>query len=305
MKKFLKIVAALLFTYVIYKGSVIAITYLALADAVDNEYYSASKRDSAKPNVFFVGSSNLDFNIDYDRLKTKFSGYNFIGCNYSASSGQFLILQKLKELGPTKKDVIIIASPHGHYEMNNFLPMDDPRVLIKLSNDRMRQAFKFNALLTLRSWLKISPLDLPLIFKQSNKAKNRKKTNEVINSYIQVDHTAANYKNCKPLENDRFKVVSLGLDEFYIDQSAKSMKDFFPGKVYYWFPPIHEGLYEIDTNRINKLNESEDHLFLNSFNESIYPKEYWFNQWYHLNQCGRDKNTALLIEKLENKGILK
>ena len=36
-----------------------------------------------------------------------------------------------------------------------------------------------------------------------------------------------------------------------------------------------------------------------SIDFALFPKKYWFDQWYHLNRCGSELNTTNLLKELE------
>lgn len=69
-------------------------------------------------------------------------------------------------------------------------------------------------------------------------------------------------------------------------------------KVYFRFPSVHKGRISINKEKINFM--STNYEFINKYEATVYDSIYWYDQWYHLNRCGAEKNTSLLIDELNN-----
>ena len=73
-------------------------------------------KQTNKPRIILVGSSNLEHNYDYTFLNEHFQYFDVVGCNLNEPSGVFPTLHKLKLLNPNPNDIIVFCFPHSFYE---------------------------------------------------------------------------------------------------------------------------------------------------------------------------------------------
>ena len=247
---------------------------------------------SGKARVILVGSSNLDFNYDYKVLNETFHDYDVIGCNLNEPSGLYATIHKLKRLDPKERDVIVFSIPHSLYEPAKLIPLGSigkkgfsAAMLIESFNDFPS---RFMA-----SIINIKTSDTYKLLNE--KVENIAEDGSMeFNVGTEADEFP-DFINCKKLDG-AFDISSMGFDEDYLKEIHGYLQKTFKAKVLFRFPAVKESEFNIDKNRLDFL--SENYEFLNNFDDSIYSDEYWYNQWYHLNYCGRDLSTKKLISEL-------
>ena len=241
-----------------------------------------------------MGSSNLKHNYDYNFLNKSFQNFDVIGCNLNEPSGVFPTLHKLKQLNPDPDDIIVLCFPHSFYEKDKHFPVENLN----------KRGVNYTVLM---SFIDEFPIDFLNKF-FSNKAinsykilTNRRKSQEKSITHYREQPTITKdslWNSCWVNTEKKFFIKSLTFEKKYIEQLLEYVSNEFEGYVYFRFPAIRKNDYTINQNRLLYLKETG--LFLNDFNSSIYQDEYWFDQWYHLNKCGRDLSTQKLIVELKN-----
>lgn len=272
-----------------YKITVFMIFYYTLPYESSYTYYGAA---SEKPKIVLVGCSNLKYNIDYTLLNKEFANYNIIGCPLSEPSGLFSLLYNLKHLKTKKEDLVIFCLPHSLYEADKFLPLRNYKKS-KFSKVLLMDGLRTFPLASLKEMLliKVSLLkDLSYRKTVSSTTISYKDSPEI--------HSDSLYQSCWVNPDERFFIKSSGFNKDYIENIIELIHKNLNSNILFRYPAIRENLFEIDKDRLSYL---DDRLpFINTLEESIYPSSYWFNQWYHLNQCGRDLNSKKLIHEIQS-----
>ncbi|MGF1559136.1 MAG: hypothetical protein ACFCUL_08605 [Flavobacteriaceae bacterium] len=250
--------------------------------------------DSNKSRIILVGSSNLDFNYDYQKLNASFDGYDVVGCNLNEPSGLYATVYKLKKLNPKKDDILVFCLPHSLYEPDKLIPLGSSG----------KKGFSANM-------IKNALVDFPFGFIGSVlniKTSDSYKLLLEKESYGLDDGAVKFYPNtesdvlpdfleCKKLDG-QFDISSTGFDEEYLLAIHRFLNSSFQSRIWFRFPAVKEAEFYVDQARINFL--SSNFVFLNDFDDAIYQDEYWYNQWYHLNSCGRELNTTKLMDELKD-----
>ncbi len=291
MKKFVLRTLLLIAIIIIIKLIIFIPVLFSLSDE-SKVYYGQSTN---KSKIVLVGSSNIQHNYDYKLLNSEFYNYDVIGCNLNEPSGLYATINKLKMLNITSNDIIIFCLPHSFYEKDKFFPLRSYK----------KKGMSFQVL---KDFINDFPLDFieqVMVFKVKdsylllNKDRNFKETVDHIsfleNPKIQSDKK---YKSCWVNSDDsRFDIYSTSFEKDYINTVHDYIIESFDAKVLFRFPVIRQGKYRINAERINYLRNKYE--FINDIYSSEYDEKYWFNQWYHLNMCGRDLCTSKLIDELE------
>jgi len=290
MKKFLKKISFFFGILLLYKMLLFVIFFFNLSDYSQHSYYGA---ESVKPKIVLVGSSNLQYNIDYQLLNEHFIHYTTIGCHLSEPSGLFALYSNLEKLALGEQDIVIFCLPHSLYETDKFLPLRNHKKAnfskALLADCAKKFPIEFINSVSAIKLLTVKSLDAAPSKKARPPKISYQKSPEI--------HSDSLYKSCWVNPEEKFFIKSTGFNASYLNKIIDFLSNQLPSKILFRYPSIRKDLFDIDTDRISFLNK-EVH-FINTFDRSIYPSEYWFNQWYHLNRCGRDLNSKKLIEELE------
>lgn len=291
MKKFIKYTLFFILILVAFKLVQLALVYTNLNTNDSFNFYGS---DATEKRIILVGSSNLDFNYDYQLVQNTFDEYNVVGCNLNEPSGLYATLHKLKKLNPKKDDILIFCLPHSLYEEDKLIPL----------GSKGKKGFSTNLFNSAASDFPIEFLKATINIKTSDTFKMlREKPNlqEVKTkphfSFETEADTLSDFLSCTKLEGS-FNIQSSNFDEEYLKKMLSHIETSYESKIWFRFPVVKEDDYNIHEERIAFL--SENFPFINSFEYSIYDNEYWYNQWYHLNKCGRDLNTSKLLDELTN-----
>lgn len=276
---------------VLFKIILLIIIISTFSDS--NNYYG---QPQDKPKLILVGASNMDHNFDYELINKHFSNYNVIGCNLNEPSGFFAIFTKLKKLQPSKKDIVVFCLPHSLYESATFLPIDNPKK-VGFSSNLLYQSFCAFPLETLKNCFSRSKIMTIHKIHQTD-FKNEAPADTISFGKKSPVESDSIYLSCIASKEDKFFINSPGFEKDYLSKLATFVSQELEAKVLYRFPAIKEKEYEIDQDRLSFLVK-ELH-FMNRFESSIYKTEYWYNQWYHLNKCGKEVNSKKFISELSD-----
>lgn len=270
--------------------------FLAVWEVLPTEYSSRSyfgREGADQDRMILVGSSNLSFNYDYQAIDAHFNQYDVVGCNMEEPNGLFATIRKLKQLNLSKNDLVVLCLPHSHYEKDKFLPVK-VRSKQGFSKALIKEAFTQFPYLSSRAFLAISPLELP-------DARYQHFLPEADSTAfflpIPVNHTDPTYQSCWTNKEDKFQIQSLGFDRGHLKTIQKWLLQDLGCKVLFRFPALRDGQYNIQQERIAYLNEHFP--FINKFENSVYDHNLWYNQWYHLNLCGKERSTALFLQEMD------
>ena len=254
-----------------------------------------------KTKLVIVGSSNLDHNYDYKTLNKQYPSHDVIGCNLNEPSGLYSLLNKLKRLNTNANDILVFCLPHSLYETDKFLPLKSYKksgfTKTFILNTAIHHPYQFT--LSLFD-TKIS--DLSTLVKKTNTNSTADKTDLIFSKNPEI-HSDSLYKNCWVNDQNNFYIRSESFNKDHLVTISEIIKTEVKGNVFFRFPALKKEEYKISPERINYLKAN--YYFINDFDSSIYDNEYWYNQWYHLNACGRDLNTKKFISEINSKIPLK
>lgn len=288
MPIFLQKVGLFLSIIALYKLLVFAYIYKSMpAKHSEYEYYGQS---TGKNKIVLIGSSNMKFNFNYEKLSKQFPNHDIIGCGLNEPSGLYATVYKLSKLGIEEGDKVIFCLPHSFYESAKFLPIvsDSKR---GYSKAMLTCAFIDFPVLAAKSFISIKPWEI----RNSTYITTDFGTSPTF-AVLPKYQTDSLYLSCELNTTDKFHIHSTTFEKEHLKKVQRWLNGTIKGKVLFRFPAIKEKDYELDNKRIDFL--IKNFKFINDLESSIYKKEFWFNQWYHLNKCGRDINTELLIVEL-------
>ncbi len=291
MNKFIKYTLSFILLVIAFKLIQLALVYTNLNANDSLNFYGSN---ASEKRIILVGSSNLDFNYDYQLLQSTFDGYNVVGCNLNEPSGLYATMHKLKKLNPKKDDILIFCLPHSLYEADKLIPLGS-KGKKGFSTELFNSAARDFPLEFLKATINIKTSDT---FKMLREKPNQQeiKTKPHFSFETEAD-TLTDFLSCEKLEGS-FNIQSGNFDEKYLKKMLNHLASSFDSKVWFRYPVVKEDDYFINEERITFL--TKNFPFINSFEHSIYDDEYWYNQWYHLNKCGRDLNTSKLLDELTN-----
>ncbi len=248
-------------------------------------------QESGKPNLILFGASNLVYNYDYEKLSATFDDFNVIANWEYEFRGFFPTASKLTALEQTAQDILIVTAPYNWYEEYKFLPLLNKANTTKISQKVIVNGLSYFPVLTVKSFFNIS-------------TSLNKDTSQIDDSTpVQLEFEAIplaqytpTYKDCWTNPEDKFTITSTTFDQQYLDRQYRWLRANFKGKIYFRFPAIRPNQYSINKKRIQYQEENFD--FLNAFETAHFADSLWFDQWYHLNQCGRKVATERLINEL-------
>lgn len=249
-------------------------------------------RTTGKPRIILVGSSNLDFNYDYELLNETIEEYDVIGCNLNEPSGLYATVHKLKKLKPTDKDILIFVLPHSLYEPTKLITLGSSGKK-GFTPQMLKESFSDFPMKFVESVVDIKTSDMIKLLEEGSPS------GEVYDSIQFKDVTEADelpdFLDCTKLDGS-FDIMSTGFDEEYLTMVHEYLHETFQTEIWFRFPVVKESEFVVDQKRLNFL--STNYKFLNEFDSTVYSDEFWYNQWYHLNFCGRELNTDKLISEI-------
>tara|TARA_Y100000991_G_scaffold172044_1_gene133825 strand:- start:437 stop:1348 length:912 start_codon:yes stop_codon:yes gene_type:complete len=302
MKKF--ILKTLIFILIITSFKILLIT-LVLGNLPEIGYGFFLGENNKKNKIVIVGSSNVRYNFDYDLLNMKLNNHSVIGVTANAPSGLYVLWYKLKKLNLTKNDIVVFALPYSLYSEDKFLPITSRNKFLSLN--LIKSSFN--------EFKKETSINL-LNIKLSN-IKNALKTRELEKRYTIYENKFFGYTkkidslylNCYSNEDDKFFINdnrsvfnSKAILKFNDILNKKNNPEFF-----FRFPVLMENQFELNKYKILFLEKNLN--FINSVESAIFERNYFYDQWYHLNFCGAQQNSLNLIEEItpfiENKNLTK
>jgi hypothetical protein len=291
MKLFLKKSSVFILFLVLYKVIVLSIILFTTSNKYQYNFYGEL---SNKPKLVLVGSSNLDHNFDYVKLNNHFKNYDVLGCNLNEPSGLYALLAKLQRLDIDSNDLLIFCLPHSLYETDKFFPLKSFKKTgfskSLILNSITDQPYQF---LTSLVTTKIRDVSALLKNYKQNPSDNKEGL-----SFLEIPtvHLDSKYLDCWVNDQDRFFIRSESYDEDHLIYISALLETKFSAQVLFRFPPLKKDEFNINPKRIDYLREHYN--FINDFESSVYKNSFWYNQWYHLNACGRDFNTQNFIQQI-------
>ncbi|WNJ19716.1 hypothetical protein [Pontibacter sp. G13] len=254
-----------------------------------------SSHADSRPRIILVGNSNLKFNFDFDRIQSAFPSHRLVGCKLVLPFGSLALKDKLNKIAPQTGDIVIVSLSYALLEKEYFMP--DAEALSKRLSRQMvvdaamihpDLAFECFSNLTLPQWSKIL------------RAPNGTQPDSVhlIDEWSNQFYYPEKYQACWTSPENKFFIQSSYEDPDYHRWIKEWFESGIPSKVVYRFPAIREGHFEISDELIQF--EETHYEYLNRFESSVYPDSLLFNQWYHLNACGRALQSSRFIAELDS-----
>lgn len=272
--------------------------YIISPEIKRNDFYGKDSDKTKK--IVLVGSSNIYVNYDYINLNEAFEEYDVIGSHYSLVTGFMPLITQLKLLKLQEDDIIVFCLPYELYDEENFIHFFNKGGQKVMSKKLVRDGLSNNFFQILYSFSKFDPKGYMDFFKNVN-IDNTKNNDSIIFYETQVNLLKEkDYTGCHASEDGYFHVNSIGFDKKYLKTFFSNIQKDIKSKIYFRFPPLRKDYFEINEEKIEFMIKSG--RFINDFEASIYESNFWYDHRYHLNKCGAEKNTDLII--LELKGAL-
>ena len=315
MKKF--ILKTLIFILIIISFKTILITSV-LSNLPEIGYGFFLGENNKKNKIVIVGSSNVRHNFDYDLLNKNFKDYSVVGVALNAPSGLYPLIYKLKKLNIKKNDIVVFAIPYNLYNEDKFLPITSSKKYISL--DLVKSAFIDYKNLTITNVLNINLRNI----------KNALSNRSILDAISRGENfrLKTKFKNPNEFHGNPYpkKMDSLYLNcysndenKFYLNDNLGntnksdilSIRDrlnkIINAKVLYRFPVLMRNQFELNDSK--KLFLQKNLNFINSVESAIFERNYFYDQWYHLNFCGAQQNSLNFIDEItpfiENKNLTK
>ena len=292
MRSFLIKISICIGIGLVYKLVLFILVLNTLSNRNFNSYYGYS---SDKPRIILVGSSNLSFNYNYKRINNEFKDFDIIGCGLNEPSGFYATLNKLKQLKPTEQDIIIFCLPYSSYDSEKLIPFNNTAKQA-FTVDMLKECFKdFPIESTKSALISIKLSGVQKLIQQVGFSNNNQK--EKISFSVKTSKDSL-YLNCWTNEDPNWFFINS--PEFKIDHITKLhqyINNQFKSKVFYRYPVLSKDLYLINPEKMEYMGNNM--LFINSFESSVYEHKFFFNQFYHLNNCGRELNTRKFISEIK------
>tara|TARA_B110000037_G_C17072914_1_gene486597 strand:- start:399 stop:1319 length:921 start_codon:yes stop_codon:yes gene_type:complete len=294
MKKFLKNILLFTLLIAIIKVVIIASTLINLPKVGYGYFLGHNEK---KNKIVIVGSSNVEHNFDYDLLSKTFVDRSFIGVSLNAPTGLYGLLYKLKRLGLKQNDIVIMALPYSLYNEDKFLPITSSSKYLSLKV--IKSSFIDFPGKTARNLLNIKFSNLKSSLKTRNLTLSGDKFIQFKNSFFgYTKKTDSLYLSCFTNTQDKFFIDDTQGD---IDKShLLHLKDMFnqegTPKYFFRFPVLPQNQFKLDSSKLLFLEKNLN--FINTPSSAVLKKEFFYDQWYHLNFCGATQNTLDLIDEI-------
>lgn len=242
--------------------------------------------------IIFIGSSNLSYNYNYDAIKNAFPKYDIYLIGKDAHQGIGISLLTLKNLKTTDNDILFFALPHSHYLPKYLVPFGNKYVKNLHSQELLLEyryvIFAYTNIFQITKSLFyqiIKPVSLnkpifPLRIVNTNNAEKHKsqirKSTEEFKQWYSVDIRDPN--------------------TYYLNWLKHNLSGLNGNKLF-WYTPLMQNQFQLNQKFIPKTEST--FYFLNSFSESIYTSELFYDKRYHLNEKGRRINTRKVITQLK------
>ena len=249
------------------------------------------------PKIIFAGGSNLAFGLDSEKIENKFS-IPIVNLGLHAGLGLSFMLEELKY--SVKKGDVVFISPEY------FLEEEGDYRLKKKSSGFYKPAALFydkNSVDDFNLFIENSEINLKNIF-DSKKIKKDFKiySRESFNEYGDVVGHLKSNETKKLNDKSIFKYrnwegINL-INNFNEFAKKKNIS------VYFLYPDFLDSEYYKNKTVLDKLQiDLEKNLeikIINSPNDFIFEKSFFFDTVYHLNKKGRNERTKKMIKIIEN-----
>ncbi len=268
-----------------------------------------------QPRIIITGDSNLAYGLDSGMIK-KATGYNIVNMGLHGGLGLIYAMDELKPY-VGKNDIIIFAPDYTHYAGTGIgdntlveVTIILPRLLCYYSLENYKP-FITNIPLTfqrrLRGWLFPTKEDI---------AHRRSNFNEFGDNLGHLNLPPPEFKSVESVARnlpgmaDKTDVTRI-LPQRVNDQLARHMNGFAAycasrgATVYLTFPPIMEwtrARKEQEKSLKSIENDLKNRIHMKVIGDAvsyIYPREYFFDNEFHLNKKGRELRTRRLIETMK------
>lgn len=248
--------------------------------------------------LIIAGASNTEYNYNYLKIQEEFKDFNVLGSSVNAPSGLMVNLYKIKQLDLDSSDVVILCLPHSLYSKEKFLPISSKQKVI--SKEVVKSSFKFSPMMTVITFLRVNILNIRHALYTRDILGVRKYTDPHIYNAIheQPLYSDTLYSECYHNTEDKFFIndATAEFDEEYLGLLETRIPEFLGAKVYYRFPVLPNGEFLLNNTKVSWLESNFN--FINNIGSSIVELNLFYNQWYHLNECGAEANTEAIINEL-------
>ena len=278
----------------------VVLMYLKSPDTINTWYYGENTK---KGRIIIVGSSNVYTNYDYIKLNKTFPKYDVIGVSIAASVGFIPLITKLNQLQIKSTYIIIFCLPYQLYDSTYLIRFDNDLALNSVTKNSIINGIKYNSTQTLLNFYSQNKFSSFYRYIISEKPFECKATSLKFEKSQSVLLSQNDYINCVKQVDAGFIVESKKFDKLYLQKFMTSILNNIEARVFFRFPAIHKGKTTINEEKLTFL--TNNFAFINSFSSSFYDSIFWYDNSYHLNQCGAHLNSSLLIIELQTKLNLK
>ncbi len=244
---------------------------------------------ATKNKILVIGCSNLQHNIDCRWVQDSLKGS--IDFLYFAGSQNSTFLNYLVEKAYTREySTIVLYAPYHLLKKSNF-----PTSHISNSINYGSYTFAIDLIMN-------NPFSFFYDWKSlatsitNNRDKPSMNQHFFVNDDYYIDSLSkynTNYRDCISKFNRVMHLIEIPTysqeDAEYISNIQQESQ-----KLYVVFPPIPN--IDIHTFSINKFKREYKSYFKNTLNEpSTWDSTIFYDQWYHMNSCGREQETNRMI----------
>ena len=295
MKSFYKQI--LLFIFIVWSITIIY-TLLVFLNLPNIKYNAFFGDNTQSRKLIIAGASNAEYNYDYKKIQEEFKNYNVLGSTINEPSGLMVNLYKIKQLELDSDDVVILCLPHSSYSKEKFLPISSRNKFI--SKEVVKSSFSFSPKMTLISFLRVNILNIRHALYTSDISDIRRYTESKIYNALHEQPLYSDnlYSECYHNPENKFYIndITAEFDEEHLNFLKTRIPEFLGAKVYYRFPVLPKGEFLLNNTKVSWLESNLK--FINNVNSSLVDVNLFYNQWYHLNECGAEANTEAVINEL-------
>jgi hypothetical protein len=293
MQKFLKKILSISILLILLHGLINIIFYDLWINKLPNKRASVSifREDNNNSNkMAIIGCSNLEHNIEFQEVRNKLNKHiDFYLYNGTAPLNYLNYLIENNTLDTTKYETIILYLPYICYDNTTTFQHRWGFYECFASKDYVKHLFEKNKYLFLiESFIfnyydAINNPDLTSVSSQNCYAITKTNRTKYIDSLI--TNRSQYFYGTFPFNRDKF----------INKQKTNSINDYnFNSNVFVFLPPVPN----ISENQKNPFVNIKKNNVLNDFSESLRDSSLFYDQWYHLNYLGRQKETKLFIERI-------
>ncbi len=258
--------------------------------------YGSVKLIKSKGNnsnkILIIGCSNLQHNIDFKLVQNSVkTDVDFL---YFAGSQNSTFLRYLVKQGYTKNyKAIVLYAPYHILKKTKFATAHVSNYINYGSYTYAKDLISNNPFSFFYDWKMLADS----IKSNRPKCSMSEKFVTFQDDYMDsISNEVAQYKDCLKMFNRDKHVIDIptySKEDIYFLNSIKQDGQ----KLYIAFPPIPN--IDVNIKGLERFKKSTKSYFENTLNEPVVlDSMIFFDQWYHMNACGRDEESIRMINYL-------